>query len=432
MRSERFDSDSFDLTVAVRQAQRASVYLAATSGAVRNRALLLMADALRQRQNEILECNTLDLEVSREMAIPDLVLDWLKLTPERLAAAVECLHRLVEAPDPLGRTEAGRAHPEGYLLSQRRIPLGVIGLVYEAFPDLVIVAAGLCLKSGNSLVLKGGSEASNSSTAIVQAIQEVLDRAELPEGCLEQLPSDQGELMRELATQDRYLDLVIPYGRPSLVQQVARQATVPVLTPALGNCYLYVSVSAAIPLAAQVILDSHRSEPDPVNAIEKVLLHPQLAVDGFEELWRRLEEQGLEVRGCPLLSERYPGIKLVEAGEWEKPYLSNVVACKQVADLSEAIVWINRNSSGHADGIVTDSYRESQRFAAEVNSASVWVNASPRFLRNTGPGGTVRLGMASRKGRTSSNLRRPTQAGPIGLEELTTVKQLIQGSGNLD
>lgn len=416
--------DAFDgspsLVATVRGAYRASMKLAITKGADRSRALRQMAQALKYSFNDILEANTLDLEASREMAVPELILDWLKLTPERLQTTVEILQRLGEIPDPLRRIRHADYQLEDSQTYCQLMPLGVIALVYEAFPELGAIAAGLCIKSGNSLVLKGGSETSHSNAAIAQVLQSALEETGMPPGCLELVETEQGGLIKDLVTQDQYLNLVIPYGRPSLVQQVVRQATAPVLKSAMGNCYLYWSVSGSIDMARWIILDSHASEPDPVNAIEKVLVHRTANPSSLVTLWNSLQDKGFQIRGDAELVGAFPDLALANDSEWCQPYLKKTVAFKVVDNLEAAIAWINHHSSGHADCIVTESYPESRHFALGVNSASTYINSSPRFSRNPSRGDSVFLGMSNQKGH---------RRGLITTESLTTVKHIVQGNG---
>lgn len=407
------------LTV-VQDAYQASLELATIKGIVRSRAVQAMAQALKNCQDDILEANTLDLEVSREMAVPDLLLEWLKLTPERLQNTIQILQHLSEVPDPIGRVMTANFQVSQCQTYSQLMPLGVIALVYEAFPELSAVAAGLCIKTGNSLILKGGSEASHSNAVIAQALQDAIVDAKLPLGCLQPLPADQGSSIRDLVIQDRYLNLVIPYGRPSLVQQVVRQSTAPVLRSAMGNCYLYWSPSGSLEAARWMILDSHMSEPDPVNAIEKVLIHRQQNPSTLTMLWSSLREKGFEIRGEARLVAEFPELILAEDAEWNQAYLDQVVTFKVVDSLEAATNWINQYSSGHADCLASESYSESRQFALGVNSASTYINASPRFYRNPKQGDAIFLGMSNQKGH---------RRGLIGLETLTTTKHIIQGTG---
>lgn len=412
--------DSSQPIASAKRAYQASLKLGSTKGVERSRAVLAMAQALQDSFDDILEANTLDLEASREMAVPELVLDWLKLTPQRLETTVDILQKLAELSDPLRRVRNADYQLEDSQTYSQLTPLGVIAFIYEAFPDLAALAAGLCIKTGNSIILKGGTEGSNSNVAIGNALQAAVDHVGLPTGSIELLTAEQGTSIRDLVTQDNYLNLVIPYGRSSLIQQVVRQATAPVLKSSIGNCYLYWSPNASLEMVRWMIMDSHQSEPDPVNAIEKVLIHRQSLPSSLSVLWNSLKEKGFEIRGEEELVEAFPQLQLVQYGEWGSAYLTRTVAFKLVDSLEAAIAWINQHSSGHADCIVTESYQESRQFALGVNSASSYINASPRFSRNPSRGDSVFLGMSNQKGH---------RRGLISLESLTTVKHIVQGNG---
>ncbi len=418
MTAETFDASPD--SIAVRRAYRASFDLATTKGVDRSRAVVAMAQALKRASDDILEANTLDLLASREMAVPDLILDWLKLTPERLQTTIQMLQRLGELSDPLRRVMNASYQLEQSQTYCQLMPLGTIALVYEAFPELGALTAGLCIKTGNSLILRGGTEASHSNAAIATALQSALEETGMPIGSLELLPSDRGSSLRDLITQDRCVNLVIPYGRPSLVQQVVRQSTVPVLKSGMGNCYLFWSPSGSLELARWMILDSHHSEPDPVNAIEKVLIHSNQKPSSLVTLWNSLKEKGFKIRADAELMAEFPDLKLANESEWGEPYLTKTVAFKVVNSLEDAIAWINQYSSGHADSIVTESYQESRQFALGVNSASTYINASPRFSRNPSRSEGIFLGMSNQKGH---------RRGLISMESLTTLKHIVQGNG---
>ncbi|WP_297085333.1 glutamate-5-semialdehyde dehydrogenase [Thermoleptolyngbya sp. C42_A2020_037] len=409
-----------DLLTTLHRAYAAAGHLAAMKGGDRSRALQVMAEVLKDQQDDILEANTLDLEASREMAVPDLVLEWLKLTPERIEAVVRILQRLSELADPTQQMLTipySLSHSQSYC---QLMPLGVIALVYEAFPELGAIAAGLCIRTGNSIVLRGSSEASHSNQAIASTLKLALQEAGLPTDALGWIPTDQGDSIRELVTQDAYVNLVIPYGRVSLVNQVIRQATVPVLKTAIGNCYLYWSPSGSLDLARSMILDSHQSEPDPVNAIEKVLISAHHDPNTLQALWRSLRDKGFRLRGDAGLVAEFPDLALAGDDEWQRPYLDGTIAFCAVSGLEEAIAFMNRHSSGHADCLVTESYQESHQFALHINSATTYINASPRFYRNPKQGSPIALGMSNQKGH---------RRGLITLETLTTLKYVVQGSG---
>lgn len=405
----------------VLRAYRASLVLATTTGVDRSRGIQAMAQALTKCFDDILEANTLDLEASREMAVPEIIWEWLKLTPERLQTTIQILQRIGELSDPIRRVMNASYqldHSQAYC---HLMPLGVIALIYEAFPELSAIAAGFCIKTGNSLILRGGSEASQSNLVIAQALQTALDEVGLPDGCLQLLPPEQGTSIRDLVTQDRYLNLVIPYGRPTMVQQVLEQSTAPVLRAAMGNCYLYWSATGSLEMVRWVILDSHASEPDPVNAIEKILINRFTKPSSLAILWNSLKEKGFKLKGDAELVAEFPEqLTLAAETEWNQPYLNKTIAFKVVDSIESAIVWLNQYSSGHADCIVTESYQESRQFALGVDSASVYLNSSPRFSRNPKRADAVFLGMSNQKG---------YRRGMISLEALTTLKQVIQGNG---
>ncbi|MBD2356727.1 glutamate-5-semialdehyde dehydrogenase [Tolypothrix sp. FACHB-123] len=412
-----------DLPEPINSAQRAyqaSLKLGIAKGVDRSRAVLAMARAIERAFDDILEANTLDLEASREMAVPELVLDWLKLTPTRLETTVDILQRLGELPDPLRRVRNAEYQQDDSQSYSQLMPLGVIAFIYEAFPDLGAIAAGLCIKTGNSIILKGSTEASHSNEAIASVLQTAIAEVGLPPGCLELITTEHGASVRDLVVQDQYLNLVIPYGRSTLVQQVMRQATCPVLKSAMGNCYLYWSLNSSLEMVRWMIIDSHESDPDPVNAIEKVLIHRQALPSSLAVLWNSLKDKGFEIKGDAELVEAFPQLQLAKETEWGSAYLTKTVAFKLVDSLEAAIAWINQYSSGHADCIVTESYQESRQFALGVNSASTYINASPRFSRNPSRGDSVFLGMSNQKGH---------RRGFISLETLTTVKHIVQGNG---
>ena len=408
-------------TDAVLRAYRASLALATTKGVDRSRGVQAMAKALKNSFDDILEANTLDLEASREMAVPELIWEWLRLTPERLQGTIQILQRIGELSDPIRRVMNASYQLDHSQTYCQLMPLGVIALIYEAFPELAAIAAGFCIKTGNCLILRGGSEASQSNLVIAEALQTALDEAGLPSGCLELLPSEQGASIRDLVTQDRYLNLVIPYGRPTLVQQVMQQSTAPVLKSAMGNCYLYWSATGSLEMLRWVVLDSHASDPDPVNAIEKILINRSSKPSSLVILWNSLKEKGFELRGDAELVAEFPDLlTLAAASEWNQAYLNKTIAFKVVDSIESAISWMNQYSSGHADCLVTESYQESRQFALGVDSASVYINSSPRFSRNPKRGDSVFLGMSNQKG---------YRRGMISLEALTTLKQVVQGNG---
>jgi glutamate-5-semialdehyde dehydrogenase len=412
-------SSSDQMLTIVKESQKAAAKLARISGAQRRLGVKALAEAMESSFDQILEANTLDLEMSREMAVTEPIATWLKLTPERLETTVSILKQLSTLADPTRRLIDAPYQLEPSQTYCQRIPLGTIALIYEAFPELAAITAGMCLITGNSLITRGCNIASNSNQIIASIFKKALVTTELPLSSIEAIAPDSGTSVQELVTQDRYLNLVIPYGRPSLVQQVAEKATATVLKTTIGNCYLYWSVSGNLELTRQVIIDSHDSEPDAVNAIEKVLVNRDIKPSILRSLFNSLQQQGFSLRGDVILVEEFPEfLTLIEPEEWRKAYLNKVVTFRFVDSLAQAILWINRYSSGHADCIVTESYYESRQFMQDIDSALVYINTSPKFSRNPEGAEDVFLGMSNQKG---------YRQGLISIETFTTVKQIVQG-----
>lgn len=412
-------SPSKQLLTIVRESQQATTILAQTSAAKRRLGVSALAEAMEASFDEILEANTLDLEISRDMAIAEPVAEWLKLTPERLEMTVCILKQLSKSADPTRRLVNAPYQLEPSQTYCQLIPLGTIALIYEAFPELAIIAAGMCLKTGNSLIARGCIASSNSNQVIAKILARALAATELPPSSIATISPDMGISVQDLVSQDRYLNLVIPYGRPSLVQQVAEKATATVLRTTIGNCYLYWAFSGDLELIRHVIIDSHSSEPDAVNAIEKVLINQNIKPAALESLFNILQQQGFVLRGDDDLKEKFPEyLQKIQPDEWRRPYLSRTVAFRYIENLPTAVSWINRYSSGHADCIVTESYKESRMFVRGVDSALVYINTSPKFSRNPEGGEDVFLGMSNQKG---------YRQGLISVQTFTTTKQVVQG-----
>ena len=413
------DSFSNVILTVLKQARGAAQKLAVVSGSTRRKGIMILAEMVETSFDQILEANTLDLEISREMAVSELTVEWLKLTPERLEATVAVLKQLTQSADPTRKLIQATYQLEPCQTYSQLRPLGTIALVYEAFPELALIATGMCINTGNSLILRGSSTASNSNQAIANIIHNALAETNLPTDCINSISPDGESSIEELLTQDRYLDLIIPYGRPSLVRKVTEQATAPVLRTAIGNCYLYWSATGDLELIRHMIIDSHQGEPDAVNAIEKVLVSSNIKPSLLTSIFSSLQEQDFQLRGEEQLVEEFPEyLQPMKSAEWGQFYMKRVVAFKYVTTLANAIAWINHYSSGHADCLATESYEESRQFAQHIDSALIYINTSPRFCRNPNCGEGVFLGMSNQKG---------YRQGLIGLETFTTVKQIVQG-----
>lgn len=411
-------STQAELSTVIQEVAQAGSVLRLAGVEVQSQLLEGMAHQMEAAQNEILEANTLDLEASLEMAVPDRVLDWLKLTPERLHTATKILRRLAALGDPrhLSPQPPSRISP-GILGHGQVISRGVIAFVYEAFPELAIIMAGLCVRTGNSLILRGGNEASQTNQIILQCLQSALANLDLSPHTLLSLAEDQGDATRSWLLQDPGVNLVIPYGRPSLVKQVIRQAAVPVLPTAMGNCYLYWSTSGSLATVTHMVLDSHRGEPDAVNALEKVLIHTGCSGSAVAQLCHALWDNGFEVLGDETLLNDMPELKPMEAKQWGQPFLTKTVALGRVENGAVAAERINTFSSGHANALATDSYTEANQFTYLVRSAVVYLNTSPRFVRNPAYASNIALGMTSQPGH---------YPGFVGLSALMTTQHILR------
>ena len=415
------DSLPNSIPISVKSAYRAFLQLGAIEAEDRSRGVQAMAVGLEKAASDILEANTLDLVASREMAVPELILKWLKLTPERLQNAIAILYELAEKSDPIEKMMSAPHQLSSSQTYTQLRPLGTVAFVYEGFPELAAIAAGMCLKTSNSIILRGGSEASQTNSIIAQTLQIALEEASLPRGCVETIAADRGSSIQDLVSLNQYLSLVIPYGRPTLVSQVVQLSTAPTIESAMGNCYLYWANSGDLELVRAIVIDSHASQPDPVNAIEKVLINANQKSSSLLRLFNSLIEKGFELRGDKELVKEFPEhlIALTES-EWSQPYLDRIVAFKTIDNIESAIAWISQHSSGHADCLVTESYQESRKFATGLDSALIYINASPKFSRSSRNGESIFLGISNQKG---------YGRGLIGLQTFTTTKQIVQGEG---
>ena len=405
------------LTAILQQSVRAAKQLAPTSSKDRERGIGAMATAMRGAFQDILEANTLDLEASREQGISDLLLEWLKLTPERLNKYIDLLDRLAELTPLYGNLDASSPANGRHSYSQVK-PLGTIAFIYDPIPELGAIAAGLSLKTGNSIILRGSVQAKHSNLAIATALRNGLQKANFPPDAV-QLIDSSPSLLYELVTHTQRVNLAIVYGRPSSIHQVTQQATVPILPAAIGNCYLYWGANGDLDLVRQAICDSHIGEPDAVNAIEKVLIHSDRQPASLSLLWQSLKDKGFQLRGDRELVHNYGEyLTLAQDDEWDRPYLRKIIAFKSVQSVDQAIATIDRSSSGHADCIITDSYLETQKFVAGVSSACVYINSSPRFYRHQRGSDRVWLGMSNSHG---------SSRGVIGLAALLATQQVMMG-----
>ncbi|MEL6604400.1 MAG: aldehyde dehydrogenase family protein [Cyanobacteria bacterium J06614_10] len=395
-------SSSFDLTATLTAVRQSSTHLQSAEQC--SNALAAMGKAISQSQDDILEANTLDLEISRDMAVPDLVVDWLKLTPERVQTAARIFHRLSVASESIASTRDD-CHTR---------PVGIVAFIYEAFPDLGAIASALCIRTGNALVLRGGDEASRTNQIIANILQKALIDVGLPEDLICRLdPTDVSRL--EIA-QCTDIDLIIPHGRPSLVEQVLQAASVPTVPSRMGNCYLYWSASGNLEKVYQMIVGSHTGTPDAVNRIEKVLLHESISENTLNRLLNRLQEDGFILKADSALNLNREHVDEAKPLDWGSAYLKRAIAFRPVKNITDAISWINTHSSNHADSIATADYAESRLFINKCKSAAIYINACPQFVRDASRTADIAIGISNRKGRTG---------GLIGLSQLREYQRII-------
>ena len=390
----------------------------ANAGALKESALLHAAGALRQRREELLAANALDVQAGREAGMSRALLDRLSLTEARIQDMAAAVEEVAKSADPVGKTLSGQRFPNGLQLEKVTVPLGVIGIIYEARPNVTSDAAALCLKAGNAVILRGGKEAFRSNQAVVKVLREALAEGGLPADCV-QLVEDAQELM----ALTEYLDVLIPRGGAGLIRSVKENARVPVIETGVGNCHVYVDKDADLDMAANIIYNAKCSRPSVCNAIETILVHQDVAEEAIQA---RLDEKQVELRGCEKAQAILPGIPPATEEDWATEYLDYILAVKVVASLEEALEHIARYSTGHSECIVTENYTAAQRFLNEVDAAAVYVNASTRFTDGGQFGLGAEIGISTQKLHARGPMGRP-----MGLEQLVSTKFLIRGSGQV-
>jgi glutamate-5-semialdehyde dehydrogenase len=400
------------------KAKSASRALAVTRSNVRDRALLAMADSLIMSQSEILEANAKDMRAGREKGLTESLLDRLALNASRLAAMSDAVKEIAALPDPLGEVVLGRTLANGLRLRQVRVPLGVIGMIYEARPNVTVDAAALAIKTGNAIVLRGGSVAVRSNLALTKAIAAAAESAGIPAGAISSVSSTDREAATELMRQNGLVDVLIPRGGAGLIQNVVKNATVPVIETGVGNCHVYVDAAADLDAALAIILNAKTQRPGVCNAAESLVVHRDVAAEFLPRVAAALD--GVVLLGDGAARALLPGIGAASEEDFAAEFLGLTMSVAVVDDLDAAIDHITRYGSGHSEAIVTRDIGAAGRFTTEVDAAAVVVNASTRFV----DGGE--LGLGAEIGIATSRLH---WRGPMGLESLTTMKWVVDGEG---
>ena len=413
------ESTIFEMAKAARAA---SVKLASCPSSRKNDVLLKLIDNIEKKSSYIQEENQKDIEHATTMGLSSAMIDRLTIKDGTIESMVEGLRDVIQLDDPIGSIVKTWLRPNGLQVSRMRIPLGVIGIIYESRPNVTIDAAGLCLKAGNAVILRGGSEALYSNQALAAVISDSLDENNLPAAAVQVVPFKDRSAVHALLNQDQFIDLIIPRGGEGLIRFVVENSRIPVLKHFKGVCHVYVDDGADLKMAEEICFNSKVQRPGVCNAMETMLVHRSIAQQFLPLMQKRFIRAGVEIRGCPETCRTLPNVKKAEPEDWPAEYLDLILAVKVVEDMDQAISHISTYGSSHTEAIVTSDYNRSRRFVSEVDTSVVLVNASTRF----NDGG--QLGLGAEIGISTSKLH---AFGPMGVEELTTTKFVVFGEGQI-
>ncbi len=406
-----------------KQAKAAARILAVAGTDQKNQALAAVAAALRAHTEEILAANREDLENGRQSGLGEALLDRLALSEARIAGMADGMLEVAALPDPIGVIESGSTRPNGMQVLKVRVPLGVIGIIFEARPNVTADAAALCLKSGNAVILRGGKEAIHSNRAIAAVMRRAVESTGLPADCIQLVEDTSRASATALMRLNGYLDVLIPRGGAGLIKATVENATVPVIETGTGNCHAFVDASADLAMAAEIVYNAKTSRPSVCNALETLLVHKDVAEAFLPLVKRRLDEKQVELRGCERTREILGDCVLpASESDYATEFLDYILAVRVVDDLDEAIAHITRYSSGHSEVIITESLSNARRFEQEIDSAAVYVNVSTRFTDGGMFGFGAEIGISTQKLHAR---------GPMGAPQLTSEKYIIRGNGQV-
>ncbi|MDA9461211.1 Gamma-glutamyl phosphate reductase [Enterococcus mundtii 3F] len=411
-----------DLIQLGKQAKKAARELALMPTNQKNDLLLQMAQTIKRNQLAILEANQKDLDQATENDISETMQDRLRLTPERIHTMAEEIIKVAQLDDPIGKVDHMWQNEDGLLIGKKRVPLGVIGMIYESRPNVTTDAASLAFKSGNAVILRGGKEAFHSNQLLVELLQETLKNAGVSPYAIQFVDDTSHETAAELMRLTDYLDVLIPRGGASLIKRVKEQATVPIIETGTGNNHIYIDKEAQLAMAVDIIVNAKTSRPSVCNAAETLLIHSEIAPFFLPSIEQALVEHGVSLHADARALDYLETATLADETDWDTEYLDYILAVKIVDSLDEVIEHINRHNTQHSEAIVTDSYTASQRFLNEVDAAAVYVNASTRFTDGSVFGFGAEIGISTQKLHAR---------GPMGLNELTTTKYIIYGDGQI-
>lgn len=403
-------------------AKDAAYKLACAGTELKNSALAAIAEALEAHADEIIAANEKDIEAAAAKGMSAAMIDRLKLTRERISDIADGVRKVIELPDPIGEVIDEWERPNGLKITQKRVPIGVIAIIYEARPNVTVDAAALCLKSSNAVILRGGSEAINSNIALMRIMQEAAYAAGIPEGSLNLVEDTKRETAAELMKMKGYVDLLIPRGGAALIRAVVENASVPVIETGAGNCHVYVDGDCDFDMAKAIVQNAKVSRPSVCNAAETLLIDRAIAKEFLPGMVKLLKENNVEIRGCEECVKICPDINNASEEDWSKEYNDYIMAVKIVGGIDEAIEHINRYNTKHSEAIVTNSPEKAEKFLNEVDAACVYVNASTRFTDGFEFGFGAEIGISTQKIHAR---------GPMGLKQLTSAKYIIHGSGQI-
>jgi len=411
-----------ELKIIGKKAKEASYFLSKLSSVKKNLALEKSAEMLLNRSKEIIESNKKDVENARVNHVKASLLDRLMLNEQRIASMSEGLVQIAGLDDPVGEVLNMKRLPNGLILGQRRVPIGVIGIIYESRPNVTVDAFGLCLKTGNATILRGGKEAFFSNVKIVGILQEALEQSNLPKTSVQLVENVSRESAVAMMKMHEYLDLLIPRGGAGLIQTVVENSTVPVIETGVGNCHVYVDQYADLEKASSIAINAKTQRPGVCNAAETLLIHSEIAKQFVPVICDQLISKNVEIRGDETVLNYFPKAKMATSEDWSTEYLDLILAVKVVDSLDDAIDHINRYGTRHSEAIITENYTHAQRFLDEVDAAAVYVNASTRFTDGFEFGFGAEIGISTQKLHAR---------GPMGLKELTSTKYIIYGNGQI-
>mgnify|MGYP000241009234 CR=1 FL=1 len=404
------------------QAKVAGREVSRAESGLKNKALLKIAEQLAEQSQFLAEENAKDLLAGKEKGLDAALLDRLELTPSRIQAMIDGLHQVAALPDPVGAITDLKYRPSGIQVGQMRVPLGVIGIIYESRPNVTVDAAALCLKSGNACILRGGSESIHSNQAIAKCIAKGLALAGLPEHAVQVVETTDRAAVGQLITLNDYVDVIVPRGGKSLIERISKEATIAVIKHLDGICHVYIDAAADKEKAIAIAVNAKTHRYGVCNAMETLLVAEAVATQVLPELAKRYAAKGVELRGCLKTCSIVPAAVRATAEDWATEYLAPVLSIKVVADIDEAMQHINEFSSGHTESIITENYSLARRFLREVDSSSVMVNASTRFADG------FEYGLGAEIGISTDKLH---ARGPVGLEGLTSLKYVVLGDGEI-